>query len=90
VQPSHLIYTLAAKSEGEVLAHCITRSEFLRHVIADPRTRNTFSFWGNHFGIDPAVERVVPLLDRLAEQVGVARRSQLTDRSTGGSRDACS
>jgi hypothetical protein len=28
------IYTLAAKSEGQVLAHCITRIWFLRYVIA--------------------------------------------------------
>lgn len=75
------IYAVAAKSEGEVLAHCITRTQFLKHILVDPRTRNVFSFWGEHFGIDPVVERFSGLLDVVGDDTDVnaasARRAVL-------------
>ena len=49
------IYTLAAKSEGQVLAHCITRIWFLRYVIAQIHHRLSDERRRAHFGLYPLV-----------------------------------
>jgi hypothetical protein len=74
---THAVYAVRARTEGEVVAHCVTRHAFLGHVIADTRTRALFEVWGHSTGLDAAVAELSARLDTAALQAGLAHRSAL-------------
>jgi hypothetical protein len=76
------IYTLDAKHQGQVLAHCITRAAFLRHVAADIRTGDLFAWWGHRTGLDAVLDELSGRLDAAARLAGVAHRSDLHGNET--------
>jgi hypothetical protein len=71
------IFGLRAKHHGEVLAHCITRAAFLRHVSADARTRELFIRWRRESKLDLVVTEWQRELDTAAARAGLAHRSAL-------------
>jgi hypothetical protein len=71
------LYAVRAKHQGEVLAHCVTRTAFLRHIVADARTRDLFAYWGQSTGVDVVVDEMSALLDAAAHLAGLAHRSAL-------------
>src|SRR4051812_43317133 len=77
MDPIDALYAVRAKSEGEILAHCITRTAFLRHVVTDSRTRDLFAYWCESTGVAEVVDEMIALLDAAARRAGLAHRSAL-------------
>lgn len=73
-------HAIRATSEGEVVAHAVTRAEFLRHVLADRRTRKLFAMWGETTGVGDVVDQMIDVLNAVARQAGLAHRSALRQR----------
>jgi hypothetical protein len=70
-------YALRAERTSDPLKHRICRRAFVQHVVADPRTRSLFAYWGETIGVDAVVAEMVALLDAAAQRAGLAHRSDL-------------
>jgi hypothetical protein len=75
--PTRIIHTIRAKSEGERISHQHTRFAFLRHVQRDSRTRDLFERWGHATGLDQAIAGYVTALDFAAMATDLPHRSAL-------------
>src|SRR5262245_36942312 len=65
------IFTVRAKHQGEVLAHCYTRLAFVPHVVADERPQRLFELWRGRIGLHKLIAVVPPILDRAAARAGL-------------------
>lgn len=74
---SESMNVLSPRTTADISRHQIARVEFLRHVLADDRTRARYAQWAERNGLNGAVDRLGILLDAAAHQAGGLQRFEM-------------
>jgi hypothetical protein len=64
-------HVVRAKHRGEVISYRIVRTAFLRHVVADTRTRDLIESWGRTYGVDAAIADVSLGIDLITRVINL-------------------